>query len=224
MPNQIVWQPASARRAAEILVHHFDSRIDRERQAYALLVDLEEGAHEFQIGQEQLVPEFEIADVVLVAQAFEFGHHGLGLVLAQKGLLALPAFEERRIAAIGATIRTAAAGHDRQHELAFRSENRGIYAFEAAVAREDFVIRERQRGKIAVLVRFGAEDLAVDQFFPHAVGGAEFSAQMPHHVADGVFAIADTDVIDVRIGDGLFLGQHGPGSRRSGSAAKASDA
>ena len=58
-------------------------------------------------------------------------------------------------------------------------------------------------------MRFGAVDLTIDQFFPHTVGGAEFAAQMPHHVADGILAVAHTNVVDIRIGHGLLLGQHG---------------
>ena len=175
-----------------------------------LLVDLEEGTHELEVGEEQLVPEFKVADVVTITQTDQLIDHRLGFVLAQEFLLDLPAIEQWGVAAIGAAIGAPTPCHHGQYDLFLRPEDRSVNIGEFAVLREDVVVREWQRGQITDLMRIGPEDLAIFQTLPHAIDGAIFAAtQKLHEIANGILAVAHADEIHVRVLDSLLLREHG---------------
>src|SRR5690606_18829206 len=114
--------------------------------------------------------------IVTITQANQLVHHVFRIVLAQEFFLGLPTVQQRRVAAIGATIGTSAPRHYRQHNLLLGSEDGGVHIAEAAVLLENVVVRKGQRGKIADLMWFGSEVLAVTQLFPLSIHGAVFSA------------------------------------------------
>ncbi len=195
---------------AKLLVHHLHAGVDRKRKTDALFVNFEERSDEFQIRQKQLIPEFEIADIVFVTQSLELRHHGLRLILAQKFLFGAPPFQNWRVAAVGAAIGAATTGHNRQHQFPLGTKNGRIYILEPVFFGKYIVIRKRQRLEITDLMRFSLIDFAIHQFFPHAVCGAVFEPpQVLHNITDRVLTVTDTDVVNVRVCNRLFLRQHG---------------